>query len=54
MERKDILNAILSKDATRVAEAKAAIRGMLDARATQFKAEATKFVSKSLFETAQD
>lgn len=53
MEKIDILKAILSKDASRVAEAKGAIKALLDTRASQFRADCTKFVAKSLFETTQ-
>jgi hypothetical protein len=53
MEKTEIVKAILSKDAGRLAEAKLAIKALLDARATQFRAESSKFVAKSLFEGAE-
>lgn len=50
MEKQEIINSFLSADATRVTEAKAALRALLDARAGRFRADSTKFVAKSLFE----
>jgi hypothetical protein len=50
MMNQEIIGAILSKDAGRVAEAKTAIKTMLDARATKFRSDSTAFVAKSLFE----
>lgn len=49
MTNQDIVRAILSKDSARLAEAKTAIKTLLDARATQFRADSTKFVAQSLF-----
>lgn len=54
MDNKDILRAILSKDTSRIAEAKGAIKALLDARATQFRADSTKFIAKSLFESVDE
>lgn len=50
MDNKDILRAILSKDAGKIAEAKVAIKELLTANASQFRADSSKFVAKSLFE----
>lgn len=50
MNKQDIIGAILSKDSARVAEAKVAIKTLLDARASQFRVDSTKFLAKSLFE----
>lgn len=49
-DRKDIIANIISKDATKIAEAKNAIKSLLDARAAQFRAESAKFIAQSLFE----
>lgn len=51
MEKQDIVRAILSKDEAKITEAKVAFRALLDTRATQFRADSTKFVAKSLFES---
>jgi hypothetical protein len=51
MEKQDIINSFLSGDTAKVTEAKAALRALLDARAGQFRADSTKFVAKSLFES---
>lgn len=53
MNKQDIIVAILSKDATRIAEAKLAIKDILSARATQFRADSSVFVAKSLFESKE-
>jgi len=53
MEKTEIVKAILSKDAGKLAEAKLAIKALLDARAAQFRADSQKFVAKSLFETKE-
>lgn len=50
MEKKDIILNILSKDQTKISEAKQAIKDILTARATQFRTDATKFVGRKLFE----
>lgn len=50
MEKRDIVLSILSKDEARIAEARVAIKGLLDAKMPQFRANATKFIAKSLFE----
>lgn len=50
MTKQDIIGAILSKDSVRVAEAKTALKEILNARAAQFRTDSTKFVAKSLFE----
>lgn len=54
MMNKDIVSAILSKDSGRVAEAKVAIKALLDARATQFRSDSSKFIAKSLFEAVDE
>lgn len=51
MEKKDILEAILSKDPSKIAEAKLAIKETLTQRASAFKEETKKFVRKSLLES---
>lgn len=51
MNKVDIINSILSKDAGKLTEAKAAIKEMLSARESQFRADASKFVARSLFES---
>lgn len=53
MDKTQIALAILSKDATKLAEAKGAIKALLDARAAQFRQESSKFVARSLFESAE-
>lgn len=53
MNKIDIINSILSKDAGNLTEAKSAIKALLSAREAQFRADASKFVAKSLFETAE-
>jgi hypothetical protein len=53
MEKQDIIKAILSQDSARLSEAKSALKALLDARATQFRADSSKFVAKSLFETKE-
>lgn len=50
MEKLDIIKSFLSTEATKVDEAKAALRALLDARAAQFRSDSSKFVAKSLFE----
>ena len=52
MEKKEIIEAILSKDKSKLAEAKTSIKGMLSGVATQFKKEATIFAGKTIFESA--
>lgn len=51
MELKDIVKNILTKNPDRIAEAKAAIKETLTARADQFKVDAKKFVGRKLFES---
>jgi hypothetical protein len=51
MEKQDIIKSFLSTETTKVDEAKAALRALLDARAAQFRADTTKFVANSLFES---
>jgi len=51
MDKKDIINSLLSGDATKITEAKAALKGALDVRAAQFRADSSKFIAKSLFES---
>lgn len=50
MDKQEFLKAILSKDANKLAEAKTAIKELLNARAAQFRADSSKFVAKSLFD----
>ena len=50
MEKKDIVLAILSKDHSRIAEAKQALKEELSVKASAFKEETKKFVAKSLLE----
>lgn len=49
MNNQEILTAILSKNDDKLAEAKNAIKGMLDAKASSFRTDATKFIAKSMF-----
>jgi hypothetical protein len=51
MEKQDIINSFLSKDADKVTEAKAALKSLLTARMTQFRSDSSKFIAKSLFES---
>lgn len=50
MNKQEILKAILSKDDSKISEAKAAIKEMLTAKADQFRSDSQKFIAKSLFE----
>lgn len=54
MEKLDIIKSFLSKEADKMTEAKAALKALLDARASQFRSDSQKFVAKSLFEAKQD
>jgi hypothetical protein len=53
MNKQEIVGAILSKDTSKLAEAKNAIKALLDARAAQFRLDSSKFVAKSLFEASE-
>jgi hypothetical protein len=52
MDKLEVIRSILSGDATKVAEAKVAIKSFLTASANKFRADSSKFVAKSLFEKA--
>lgn len=49
MNNKEIIEAILSKDQTKIDEAKTHIKKQLDTRATKFMDDSSKFIAKSLF-----
>lgn len=49
MNQREIIEAILSKDETKINEAKQGIKTLLDDRATRFMDESSKFIAKSLF-----
>lgn len=51
MDKQAIIAAILSKDAAKITEAKAALKAILDSSAAKFRAESTKFVAKTMFES---
>jgi hypothetical protein len=53
MDKSEIIRAILSRDSDKLAEAKTAIRAILDTRATQFRSDSSKFIAKSLFESEE-
>lgn len=49
MDNKEIVGAILSKDADKVAAAKQSLKDLLSAKAADFRAQSSKFVAQSLF-----
>lgn len=50
MEKQDIANAILSKDATKLGEAKQALKDLLTARNAKLREDMTKFAARAMFE----
>jgi len=54
MEKKDIINSILSREKIKMTEAREAIKSLLSNTANQFKADAMRFAGKSIFESASD
>ena len=53
MDQVEVIRSILSGDATKVAEAKIAIKSLLTAAADKFRVDSSKFIAKSLFEKAE-
>lgn len=50
MEKKDIINSILSGDKIKLNEAKNAIKSLLSINADKFKSDASNFIGNSIFE----